>query len=234
MKTVILCGGRGTRLGEHGVSVPKALIEIGGKPIIWHLMKLYSRYGLNDFVLCLGYLGDSIREYFSENSQDDWKVTLADTGEDTNTGGRVRRVRALLDGDENFSVTYGDGLANVNLSNLIAFHREHGRLATLTAVHPRSNFGLIKLDNAGAVTAFQEKPVISDWVNGGFFVFNRGVLDYLEDNSVLEREPLERLSRERQLIAYQHDGFWKCMDTFKDNLEFNQIWDSGSADWKVW
>ena len=234
MKTVILCGGRGTRLGEHGVSVPKALIEIGGKPIIWHLMKLYSSYGLNDFVLCLGYLGDSIRKYFSENGQDDWKVTLADTGEDTNTGGRIRRVRELLDGDENFSVTYGDGLANVNLSTLIAFHREHGRLATLTAVHPRSNFGLIKLDNAGAVTAFQEKPVISDWVNGGFFVFNRGVLDYLEDNSVLEREPLERLARERQLIAYQHDGFWKCMDTFKDNLEFNQIWDSGSADWKVW
>ena len=234
MKTVILCGGRGTRLGEHGVSVPKALIEIGDKPIIWHLMKLYSNYGLNDFVLCLGYLGNSIREYFSENSQDEWKVTLVDTGEDTNTGGRVRRVRELVDGDENFSVTYGDGLANVNLSKLIAFHREHGRLATLTAVHPRSNFGLIKLDNAGTVTAFQEKPVISDWVNGGFFVFNRGVLDYLEDNSVLEREPLERLAGERQLIAYQHDGFWKCMDTFKDNLEFNQIWDSGSADWKVW
>ena len=234
MKTVILCGGRGTRLGEHGVSVPKALIDIGGKPIIWHLMKLYSNYGLNDFVLCLGYLGNSIRKYFSENSQDDWNVTLADTGEDTNTGGRVRRVRELLEGDDNFSVTYGDGLANVNLSKLIAFHKEHGRLATLTAVHPRSNFGLIKLDNAGAVTAFQEKPVISDWVNGGFFLFNRGVLDYLEDNSVLEREPLERLARERQLIAYQHDGFWKCMDTFKDNLEFNQLWDSGSADWKVW
>ena len=234
MKTVILCGGRGTRLGEHGVSVPKALIDIGGKPIIWHLMKLYSNYGLNDFVLCLGYLGNSIRKYFSENSQDDWNVTLADTGEDTNTGGRVRRVRELLEGDDDFSVTYGDGLANVNLSKLIAFHKEHGRLATLTAVHPRSNFGLIKLDNAGAVTAFQEKPVISDWVNGGFFLFNRGVLDSLEDNSVLEREPLEQLARERQLSAYQHDGFWKCMDTFKDNLEFNQLWDSGSADWKVW
>jgi glucose-1-phosphate cytidylyltransferase len=234
MKTVILCGGRGTRLGEHGVSVPKALVDIGGKPIIWHLMKLYSSYGLNDFVLCLGYLGNSIREYFSESPQESWNVTLADTGEDTNTGGRVKRVREMLDGDDNFSVTYGDGLSNVNLTDLIAFHRQHGRLATLTAVHPRSNFGLIKLDNAGAVTAFQEKPVISDWVNGGFFVFNRAVLNYLEDDSVLEREPLERLAGERQLIAYQHDGFWKCMDTFKDNLEFNQIWDSGNAAWKVW
>lgn len=234
MKTVILCGGRGTRLGEHGVSVPKALVDIGGRPIIWHLLKVYSSYGLNDFVLCLGYLGDSIRQYFAENLNDNWKLILADTGEDTNTGGRVKRVTQFLDGSEDFCVTYGDGLSDIDLGKLLDFHRSHGRLATLTAVHPRSNFGLIKLDGDGAVTEFQEKPVISDWVNGGFFVFNHRILDYLDDDSVLERRPLEQLARERQLIAYQHNGFWKCMDTFKDNLEFNQLWDSGSAAWKVW
>jgi glucose-1-phosphate cytidylyltransferase len=261
MKTVILCGGRGTRLGEHGASVPKALIEIGERPVLWHLLKLYSHHGLNDFVLCLGYLGHEIKRYFLEHhwlysdftlrmqaggdyelrkhradalAAEDWQITFAETGLDTNTGGRIRRVAEHLGGDETFCVTYGDGLSDVDLRALVAFHRAHGRLATVTAVNPRSSFGRLRLDGDGAVTEFEEKPVMNEWINGGFFVFNRRVLDYLEEDSVLEREPLERLAAERQLMAYKHAGFWKCMDTYKDHLEFNQLWDAGRAEWKVW
>lgn len=258
MKTVILCGGRGTRLGEHGVSVPKALIEIGGRPILWHLLKLYARHDLNDFTLCLGYLGDSIKRYFLEHRwlgsdftlemnrtgdyelhqherrDEDWKITFVETGLETNTGGRLHRVEKYLAGEEDFCLTYGDGLSNVDLHALIAFHRAHGKLATLTAVNPRSNFGVMEMDEDGAITRFQEKPVIREWVNGGFFVFNRRIFDYLTPECILEREPLEQLARERQLIAYRHQGFWKCMDTYKDNLEFNQLWDAGEAAWKVW
>lgn len=258
MKTVILCGGRGTRLGEHGVSVPKALIEIGGRPVLWHLMKIYAHYGSKDFILCLGFLGDAIKRYFLEHhwlysdftlemsragdyrlsnraaDSEDWRITFAGTGFDTNTGGRVKRIEKYVGDDETFCVTYGDGLADIDLRALLEFHHSHGRLATLTAVHPRSNFGVMKLDAEGAVTEFQEKPVITEWVNGGFFVFNRKVFDYLDENCVLEREPLERLATERQLMAYRHKGFWKCVDTYKDNLEFNQLWDTGRAEWKVW
>ena len=255
MKTVILCGGRGTRLGEHGVSVPKALIEIGGRPVLWHLMKIYAQYGLNDFVLCLGYLGDSIKRYFLEhhwldndftlemNSTgdyqlerherrgEDWRITFADTGLDTNTGGRVKRIQSYLDKEETFCVTYGDGLANLDLRALIEFHRDHGRLATLTAVHPHSNFGLIKLDDQNAVTEFEEKPLMKEWINGGFFVFNTPIFDYLDENCILEREPLQRLARDGQLMAHRHNGFWKCLDTYKDNVELNQLWDDGQAEW---
>src|SRR5262245_38915698 len=258
MKTVILCGGRGTRLGEHGVSVPKALIEIGGRPVLWHLMKIYAQYGLKDFILCLGYLGDSIKRYFLEhqwfdsdftlevNSTSDyqlerherhgetWRITFADTGLDTNTGGRVKRIQNYLGNDQTFCVTYGDGLANIDLRALIEFHFSHGRMATLTAVHPYSNFGLIKLDDQNAVTEFKEKPLIKEWINGGFFVFNKQIFDYLDENCVLEREPLRRLACEGQLMAYQHQNFWKCMDTYKDNVEFNQLWDEGNAEWKLW
>lgn len=258
MKTVILCGGRGTRLGEYSVAVPKPLLGIGGQPILWHLLKLYSHYGLNEFVLCLGYLGDSIKRYFLEHHWlstdftlemsrsgdyqllqrgwlgEDWKIDFVETGLDTNTGGRLKRVEDHLTDEEEFCVTYGDGLADLDLQALIAFHRAHGRLATLTAVHPRSNFGILHLDDQGAVTEFQEKPVISDWINGGFFVFNRRVLEYLDSDSVLERAPLQKIARERQLIAYQHHGFWKCLDTYKDNLEFNELWDEGKAAWHVW
>jgi glucose-1-phosphate cytidylyltransferase len=257
MKTVILCGGRGLRLGEHGVALPKALIEIGGRPVLWHLLKLYSHHGLNDFVLCLGYLGEAIKRYFLEHhwlyadftleikpesdyrlhkhhsGSEDWRITFAETGLDTNTGGRLRRIQPYIS-DEEFCVTYGDGLADLNLRDLLAFHRAHGRLATLTAVNPRSQFGLLRLDEAGVVTEFQEKPVVEQWINGGFFVFNRRVFDYLEDNSVLEQTPLERLARERQLMAWRHQGFWKCLDTYKDHLEFNQMWEAGKALWKVW
>ncbi|MEP7341181.1 MAG: sugar phosphate nucleotidyltransferase [Acidobacteriota bacterium] len=263
MKTVILCGGRGTRLGEHGASVPKALIEIGGQPVLWHLLKIFAHQGMNDFILCLGHLGDEIKRYFTEryfldreplyadlapepglggDFQLQWQhagsgelnITFAETGLDTNTGGRIKRIEKYLGGEETFCVTYGDGLASVDLNALLEFHRSHGRIATLTAVHPRSNFGIIKLDGESAVTEFEEKPVMKEWINGGFFVFNRRLFEYLEDDIVLEREPLQHLASERQLIAYRHSGFWKCMDTYKDNVEFNQLWDAGQAEWKIW
>jgi glucose-1-phosphate cytidylyltransferase len=257
MKTVILCGGRGTRLGEHGASLPKALIDIGGRPVLWHLLKSYAHHGLNDFVLCLGYLGVEIKRYFLEREQlegdftltardqaqhfrshaeqpEDWRITFAETGPDTPTGGRLHRIAKYLGDEENFCVTYGDGLADVDLSALLEFHCQHGRIATVTAVHPQATFGFMELGAENLVTAFQEKPVLSQWINGGFFVFNRAIFDYLDETATLEREPLEALARAGQLVAYQHTGFWKCMDTFKDNLEFNQLWDDGQAAWKVW
>lgn len=243
MRTVILCGGRGTRLGEHGETIPKALIAIGGRPILWHLLRIYARYGLNDFVFCLGYLGDDIKNYFMQSATDNGQVGLGDgqfcriefvdTGLDTNTGGRVKLIEKYID-EETFCVTYGDGLADIHIGSLIDFHAAHGKLATLTAVHPHSNFGIMKLDETSdAVVEFQEKPRLKEWINGGFFVFNRRVFDYLDNNAILEREPLEKLAGERELIAYKHLGFWKCMDTLKDNMEFNEIW-KHSADWKVW
>ncbi len=258
MKTVILCGGRGTRLGEHGLNIPKALIEIGGKPVLWHLMKFYAQHGLNDFILCLGYLGDSIKRYFLEQqwlandftlemqasgayelhnqrgTHENWRITFVDTGLETNTGGRLKQIQDYLGEDETFCATYGDGLANVDLQALLDYHESHGKLATLTAVNPRSQFGLLQLDDDNAVLEFQEKPVLREWINGGFFVFNRGVLAYLQDDSILEREPFEQLARDRQIMAYQHRGFWKCLDTYKDHLEFNQLWDAGQAEWKRW
>ena len=233
MKTVILCGGRGTRLGEHGATVPKALINIGGKPIIWHLLKIYSSFGHRDFILCLGFLGNKIKHYLSANKED-WNIIFAETGLDTNTGGRIKKVEKYLENDEEFFVTYGDGLSNVNLADLQNFHHQHGKIATLSAVHPFSNFGIIKLNEENFVTEFQEKPRLKEWINGGYFVFNRQIFNYLEEDCVLEKEPLETLAKNQELVAFEHTGFWKCMDTFKDNLEFNQIWDGGNADWKTW
>ena len=232
MKTVILCGGRGTRLGEHGRSVPKALIRIGEKPIIWHLMSIFSHFGADDFVLCLGYLGDEIRGYF-DGEATDWNLRFVDTGIDTNTGGRLKRVEEHLKDDEIFCVTYGDGLADVDVEKLVEFHKNHGKIATVTAVHPYSNFGLMDLDADGAVVKFREKPLLREWINGGFFVFDRRIFEYLDDDCTLEREPFEALSRGGEMMAYRHDGFWKCMDTFKDSLEFEQIWNDGAA-WEVW
>lgn len=257
MKTVILCGGRGTRLGEHGTSIPKALIKIGGSPIIWHLLKFYSTYSYKDFVLCLGFLGSEIKRYFLEEqwlredfkldengrremlsgentSLNDWKITFADTGLDTNTGGRLKKVEKYLAGEETFCVTYGDGLSNVDLARLVEFHRSHGKIATVSVVHPHSNFGILKIGESDFVTEFHEKPVMQDWINGGFFVFNRQIFDYLDKNSILEREPLERLAREKQLVAFRHTSFWKCMDTYKDNVEFNELWNAGNSPWKIW
>jgi glucose-1-phosphate cytidylyltransferase len=232
MKTVILCGGRGTRLGEHGRSVPKALIKIGGKPIIWHLLSTYAHYGISDFVLCLGYLGDEIRNYF-EGTDSGWTMQFANTGLDTNTGGRLKKVQDSLDDNDVFCVTYGDGLADVDITRLTAFHRSHGKIATITAVHPYSSFGLIDLGEDYSVLRFREKPLLKEWINGGFFVFDRRIFEYLDEDSTLEREPFEELSRKGEMMAYRHDGFWKCMDTFKDSLEFEQLWNDGPP-WKVW
>ncbi len=233
MKTVILCGGRGMRLGEHGINIPKALIDIGGKPMLWHLLNYYSHFGLNDFVLCLGYLGAAIKNYFEANPED-WNITFADTGLDTNTGGRIKRIKHYLGEDEEFCVTYGDGLANVDLPALLQFHRSHTKIATLTTVNPRSQFGVLKLDEENSVIEFQEKPLLKEWINGGFFVFTRRIFDYVNDDSILEREPFEQLANEREVMAFRHSGFWKCLDTYKDNLEFNQLWDDNKAAWKLW
>jgi len=231
MKAVILCGGRGTRLGPHGQTVPKGLIPIGGKPILWHLMSIFAHYGINDFILCLGFLGDEIRQYVSEIA--DWKINCVDTGTDTNTGGRLLRVADELRGEQTFCVTYGDGLADIDIGKLVEFHRDHGKIASVTAVHPHSNFGLMDVDGDDNITAFREKPLLKEWINGGFFVFEREILRELTDDSVLEREPFERLSRRGEMKAFRHDGFWKCMDTFKDNLEFEQLWKNDPV-WKVW
>jgi glucose-1-phosphate cytidylyltransferase len=257
MKTAILCGGRGLRLGEKGLSLPKALLEIGGRPVIWHVMKLYAHYGLTDFILCLGYLGGHVQSYFlgqqgadadtSSNRKstrprsyrlpvngETWSISFADTGLDTNTGGRIAQIGPDIGSDSTFCVAYCDGLANLNLQELLAFHRSHRRLATVTVVHPYSNFGLLEIDARGMVTAFREKPRMTEWVNGGFFVFEQAVFDYLSSDSVLEREPLERLAREGQLMAYRHSGFWACLDTYKDHVVLNQMWDAGGPEWRIW
>ena len=248
MKTIILCGGRGTRLNEMGVAVPKALVPVGDKPVIWHLMRVFAERGFDDFVLCLGYLRENIERYFSEIAVDkngadktirvvsgglECTVKLVDTGLDTNTGGRIKRLEEELADEERFFVTYGDGLAAVDLQGLLDFHLEHGKAATLTAVHPVSNFGVLDLDENSAVRQFKEKPLLDNWINGGFFVFERKIFEYLEGDSVLEREPLSKLAEQGELMAYQHTGFWKCMDTYKDNIELNQLW-RGGAPWKVW
>lgn len=245
MKTIILCGGRGTRLNEMGMAVPKALVPVGGKPVIWHLMRLYTSFGFNEFVLCLGYLQELIREYFGGNvrNTDEFvsvdldglkcRIRLVDTGQDTNTGGRIKTVEEHADSDERFFVTYGDGLSNVDLRELLDFHLEHGKTATLTAVHPISNFGILELRDDSSVAEFKEKPILEDWINGGFFVFERRIFDYLDKTSVLEQTPLATLASENQLMAYKHRGFWKCMDTHKDNVELNQLWET-HAPWKVW
>lgn len=232
MKTVILCGGRGTRLGEHGKSVPKALIHIGGKPILWHLLSIYSHYGVKDFVLCLGFLGEEIRGYFDQ-TYSDWRLNFVDTGLDTNTGGRLKQIEEQLKGEDIFCVTYGDGLADLDIRKLVKFHKEHGKIVTVTAVHPYSNFGLMDLKTDGSVIQFREKPLLKEWINGGFFVFDGRIFAYLDDDCTLERGPFEALSRDGEMMAYRHDGFWKCMDTFKDSLEFEQLWSAG-ASWKVW
>jgi glucose-1-phosphate cytidylyltransferase len=243
MKTIILCGGRGTRLNEMGSAVPKALVPVGGKPVIWHLMRLYTSFGFDEFVLCLGYLQERIREYFNENSRDELvaadieglkcRVRLVDTGQDTNTGGRIKAVEKFCKNDERFFVTYGDGLADIDIRSLLDFHLDHHKTATLTAVHPVSNFGIVELRDDSSISEFREKPVLDDWINGGFFVFERKIFEYLGETSVLEQGPLNTLAHTGDLMGYKHNGFWKCMDTYKDNVELNQLWES-HAPWKVW
>ena len=231
MQTVILCGGKGTRLGPVP-DVPKPLLPVGERPLLWHLMKIYDAQGFRDFVLCLGHLPERFEAEFA-HPPDGWRVRLFDTGLDTPTGGRVKRCEPLLEGDELF-VTYGDGLADIDLDALLAFHHGHGRTATMTVARTHASFGIVQVDAAGAVTAFEEKPLMREWVNGGFFVFSRRVFDYLAPDSPLEGEPFERLAAEGELMAYRHEGFWACMDTYKDNLALNEEWAGGSARWKLW
>lgn len=255
MKTVILAGGVGSRISEETHLKPKPMIEIGGKPILWHIMKTYSAHGIHDFIICLGYRGYLIKEYFAnyflhnsnvtfdmadnsmkihENSAEPWKVTLVDTGEKTMTGGRLKRVAPYLD-DEAFCFTYGDGLSNVDISALVKLHKKQGTLATVTSVQPPGRFGALSMKD-NKITAFEEKPQgDGSWINGGFFVLSPKVLDYIEnDSSIWEREPLQRLSGEGQLSAYLHHGFWQPMDTLRDRIHLEKLWESQNAPWKVW
>jgi glucose-1-phosphate cytidylyltransferase len=230
---VILCGGRGTRLQEHTHSIPKALVEIGGQPILWHVINIYAAQGLGKFVLCTGYLGEMIEEFVrSETWPRGVAIDCVDTGLDTPTGGRVKRIADRVD-QGTFCATYADGVADIDLEALVDFHRSHGELATVTVVRPRTPFGVAALDGADRVLSFEEKPRLEHWVNGGFFCFEPGVLSYLEESSVLEREPLARLAADRQLHAYRHHGFWDCMDTYKDAVVLNDLWDAGEAPWRV-
>lgn len=255
MKAVILAGGLGTRISEESHLKPKPMIEIGGKPILWHIMKLYSHHGINEFVICLGYKGYVIKEYFanyflhmsdvtfdmSDNRMevhhryvDPWRVTLVDTGEKTLTGGRLKRVRQHL-GDEDFCFTYGDGVSDIDLQALLAFHRSHGKLATVTAIQPPGRYGALNLEGA-AVSSFQEKPAGDGaWINGGFFVLNPRVIDLIEgDQTSWESGPLDRLAARSQLMAYQHSGFWQAMDTLRDKTQLEGLWAQGNAPWRCW
>jgi glucose-1-phosphate cytidylyltransferase len=231
---VILCGGRGTRLQEHTQSIPKPLVEIGAEPIVWHVINIYAAHGLTDFVLCTGYKGELIKQFVEAHAWPEGvRVRCLDTGIDTPTGGRIRQAGALL-GDRSFCATYADGLADIDLGELIEFHREHGDLATMTVVRPELQFGIAELNGDGRVRGFREKPRAEHWVNGGFFCFEPGALGYIGEDSVLEREPLERLATMGQLHAFRHDGFWECMDTYKDAVLLNDIWGAGGAPWKIW
>jgi glucose-1-phosphate cytidylyltransferase len=232
---VILCGGRGTRLQEHTVAIPKPLVDIGGHPILWHVMQLYAVRGLRRFVLCTGYKGQLIEEFVAGQ---DWPegtdVTCVDTGLDTPTGGRIKLVEDQV-GDGPFCATYADGVSDVDLDGVAEYHREHGSFATMTVVRPELQFGVTELsDDDGLVTGFREKPRSEHWINGGFFCFEQDVFRYLEPDSVLEREPLEALAKDRQLRAYRHTGFWDCMDTYKDAVLLNDLWEQGRAPWKLW
>lgn len=255
MKVVILAGGLGTRLSEETVVKPKPMVEIGEKSILWHIMNIYSSYGFNEFVIALGYKGEIIKEYFlnyynhnsdltislktgevkaSKNCYRNWTVHLVDTGMDTMTGGRLHRLKEKLEG-KTFMFTYGDGVSNVNIERLLEFHKSHGKIATVTAVKPSARFGGMKF-NGDSVIKFTEKPQTGEgWINGGFFVFEPGIFDYLQgDGTVLERDPLENLARDGQLMAYKHEGFWQCMDTLRDKQLLEDLWENCKAPWKVW
>jgi glucose-1-phosphate cytidylyltransferase len=232
----ILCGGRGTRLQEHTRTIPKPLVEIGGLPIVWHVIRLYAQAGFTEFVLLTGYLGDQIERFVAEH--DGWpsgvRVRCVDTGADTPTGGRLHAAAAHLDGAPAFCATYADGVADVDLRALLAFHAAHDGAATMTVVRPELQFGVTDLDGGNRVTGFREKPRSDHWVNGGFFVFDREVLDRLGPGHVLEREPLEGLAADGELRAYRHEGFWDCMDTYKDAVLLNDLWASGAPPWRTW
>ncbi|TRZ96070.1 glucose-1-phosphate cytidylyltransferase [bacterium] len=227
MKVVILCGGKGTRMGN--AEIPKGLFPIGGKPVLWHVMNIYASYGFTNFVLCLGYKGDRIRDYFRKIRA--WKIEFVDTGLNTNTGGRIKKVERLIQ-DNLFFATYGDGVADINLKQLLRAHNTQRRLATITVVRPYSPFGIVGVDShTQMVTHFEEKPILDHWINGGFFVFNKEVFGYLKESDILEKHSFARLLQDKQLCAFKHTGFWKCMDTYKDNRELNEIWKHNNEAW---
>jgi len=233
MKAVILAGGYGTRISEESYLKPKPMIEIGGKPILWHILKTYSKYDINEFVICCGYKGEQIKEYFSKLDSTSWDIQLVDTGLDTLTGGRLKRIQDHI--DDTFCVTYGDGLSDIDISRLISFHKEKNILATLTAIHPPERFGVLNL-SGDYVTEFHEKHSgVDSWINGGFFVFEPGIFDYLQDDlTVLEKTPLETLAKEKKLAAFKHNGFWYPMDTQRDKKYLENLWSSNNAPWKIW
>ena len=233
MIAVILAGGYGTRISEESYLKPKPMIEIGGKPILWHILKIYSNYDINEFIICCGYKANKIKEYFDRSDSESWNIQLVDTGLDTMTGGRLKRIQDYV--DDTFCVTYGDGLSNIDINNLISFHREKKSLATLTAIHPPERFGVLNL-SGDYVTEFHEKHSgESSWINGGFFVFEPGIFDYLRDDStVLEKTPLETLAKEKKLSAFKHNGFWHPMDTIRDKKHLENLWSSKKAPWKTW
>ena len=233
MKAVILAGGYGTRISEESYLKPKPMIEIGGKPILWHILKTYSKYDVNEFIICCGYKGEQIKEYFTKLDSTSWDIQLVDTGLDTLTGGRLKRIQDHI--DDTFCVTYGDGLSDIDISRLISFHKEKKVLATLTAIHPPERFGVLNL-SGDYVTEFHEKHSGMDsWINGGFFVFEPGIFDYLQDDStILEKTPLETLAKEKKLAAFKHDGFWYPMDTQRDKKHLENLWSSNNAPWKIW
>jgi glucose-1-phosphate cytidylyltransferase len=229
---VILCGGRGTRLREHTQTIPKPLVEIGGRPILWHVIRIYAAHGFERFVLCLGHKGELIEEFVrTDGLPAGLTIDCVDTGEETPTGGRIARVRDRIDGAR-FCATYADGVADIDLHALVGFHERHGALATMTVVQPELQFGVARLNGQDVVEGFVEKPQFDGWINGGFFVFEPGALDYIGEGSTLEREPLERLAGDGQLRAYRHTGFWDCMDTYKDAVMLNDLWEAGRAPWK--
>jgi glucose-1-phosphate cytidylyltransferase len=256
LKVVILAGGLGTRLSEETDLKPKPMVEIGGYPIIWHIMKIYSYYGFNDFIICLGYKGNTIKRYFSDlylqssdytintkggkltvhkDTSPDWDVTMIDTGSYTLTGGRLLRIKDYLT-EDTFMMTYGDGVSNVNLIELLTFHRKHGRAATLTAVNPPARFGVIRMKNNGQITSFHEKPDDNaTWINGGFFVLNKEIFHYIgKDDPYFEDYPLRDIAKDGELFAYRHYGFWHPMDTMSDKRRLEELWAKGKAEWKIW
>ncbi|MEM0134162.1 MAG: glucose-1-phosphate cytidylyltransferase [Thermoplasmatales archaeon] len=256
MKVVILAGGFGTRLSEETEIKPKPMVEIGEFPIIWHIMKIYSFYGFNDFVICLGYKGYAIKEYFANyflhksdleidlkrnevsflnSTAEPWKITLVDTGLNTMTGGRIRRVRKYLE-DGTFMLTYGDGLSDINIMSLLEFHKRHGKLVTVTAVQPAGRFGSLTINSENNISSFVEKPPGDNyWINGGFFVVEQGAIDFIEgDESIWERTPIEEISKREQLVAFKHEGFWHPMDTLRDKNFLKDLWQAGKAPWRLW